>query len=172
MHIFSLPNYWFFFLDAIASTDSRYGKPNKTVHLGNVACDGSEYTLDQCDALYIPPDEGKEVYKYIDVAGIACKISESLRKSTSYEQPSSLTSSDQSQVPSSVIPIEEKTVVERIQESSTIAILAVFVILLLIAVVIIVRYMYIYTHVHTSTHTHAWYNDAAVIQHTNLNYLM
>ena len=116
-HIFITKLLIFFFLDAIAFTDSRYGKPNKTVHLSNVACDGSEYTLDQCDA---SPGEGREVYKYIDVAGISCKIYESLRKSTSYEQPSSSSHSDQSQVPSSVIPIEEKTVVERIQESSTI----------------------------------------------------
>ena len=32
-------------IDSISFSDSRYGKPNKTVHLSNVVCSGSENSL-------------------------------------------------------------------------------------------------------------------------------
>ena len=45
--------------------------------------------LDQCDKLIIPADEGKELYKHIDVAGVSCKPYEPPMNSTSFVQPSS-----------------------------------------------------------------------------------
>lgn len=58
---------------AVSFTDSRYGKPNKTVHLSNVACNGSELALTDCDAAILPPENGRNVALLVDVAGVSCQ---------------------------------------------------------------------------------------------------
>ena len=40
--------------------------------MSNVACNGSEIALTKCDAAHIPPDEGREVYMHVNVAGVSC----------------------------------------------------------------------------------------------------
>ena len=40
--------------------------------MSNVACNGSESALAKCDAAHIPPDEGREVYMHVNVAGVSC----------------------------------------------------------------------------------------------------
>ncbi len=60
------------FLGARSFTDSPYGNPNKTVHLSNVECTGTEDTLSDCDAVHIAPGEGSDLYKVVDVVGVSC----------------------------------------------------------------------------------------------------
>ena len=61
-----------FIKGAISSTDSRYGKPNRTVHLSKVECTGYERNIEECETEQIPEEDGQELYKYIDVAGVSC----------------------------------------------------------------------------------------------------
>ena len=51
---------------------SVYGKPNRTVQLSNVACTGSETSLDACDSTSLTPDEGRDLYSRVNVAGVKC----------------------------------------------------------------------------------------------------
>lgn len=61
-------------IGARSFSDSRYGKPNKTVLLSNVACNGSESRLDECDAAVLSPDgAGKGIVLVVDIAGVSCK---------------------------------------------------------------------------------------------------
>ncbi len=60
------------FLGAKGFTDSPYGNPNKTVHLSNVECTGDEESLSDCDAVHIAPDEGRDLYKVVNVVGVSC----------------------------------------------------------------------------------------------------
>ena len=36
-------------------------------------CSGTENILAECDAVHIAPEEGKELYKVVDVVGVSCK---------------------------------------------------------------------------------------------------
>ena len=57
---------------SISVTDSSYGKPNRTVHLGNVDCTGSEESIKDCKITKIPHEGGIHLYKLIQVAGVSC----------------------------------------------------------------------------------------------------
>ncbi len=59
-------------IGATGFTDSHYGKPDKTAHLSNVACNGSEATLSECDAAFVPFDIRKNVVSLVDVVGVSC----------------------------------------------------------------------------------------------------
>lgn len=65
-----------------AVTGSMYGNPNKTVHLTNVDCSGLEDTLTDCDAVHIPFEDGRELYKVVHVAGVMCKTLDTLSSTT------------------------------------------------------------------------------------------
>lgn len=56
----------------MAVNNSQYGKPNKTVQLSNVGCNGTEDKLDNCDGSHVPPDEGRGLYLLINAAGVNC----------------------------------------------------------------------------------------------------
>ena len=56
----------------MAVNNSYYGKPNKTVQLSNVGCNGTEDKLDNCDGSHVPPDEGRGLYLLINAAGVNC----------------------------------------------------------------------------------------------------
>ena len=51
---------------------SVYGKPNRTILLSNVACTGSESAIDVCDSLELSPDEGRDLFPRVNVAGVKC----------------------------------------------------------------------------------------------------
>lgn len=55
-----------------AVVGSVYGKPNRTILLSNVACTGSESAIDVCDSLELSPDEGRDLFPRVNVAGVKC----------------------------------------------------------------------------------------------------
>ena len=55
-----------------AITGSVYGKPNRTIQLSNVACAGSEASLDICSSTLLTPDEGRDLFPRVNVAGVKC----------------------------------------------------------------------------------------------------
>ena len=62
--------FYFYIGDSLALTGSHYGKPNKTIHAGNVRCQGDEESLRQCSKT----EYGlKEILASdISVAGVSC----------------------------------------------------------------------------------------------------
>ena len=66
----------FFFsplLDAIARYDSYYGRPNKTVHLLNIGCDGTEDSIEECSKTAVSLNDGKTLYANASAAGLDCQ---------------------------------------------------------------------------------------------------
>ena len=57
---------------SLALTGSHYGKPNKTIHVGNVRCRGNEENLRQCSKITYSLEEGKQLRQDTDVAGVSC----------------------------------------------------------------------------------------------------
>ncbi len=55
---------------------SFYGKPNKTIHLKDVACVGDEDNLVDCAKTQIYLTTGKALLKITDVAGVDCTYDE------------------------------------------------------------------------------------------------
>ena len=55
-----------------AVTGSLYGKPNRTIQLSNVRCTGSESSLDACDTTLLTPEEGRNLFPHVNVAGVKC----------------------------------------------------------------------------------------------------
>ena len=53
--------------------NSFYGKPDRTLHLSTVVCIGSEERLVECSFELLSLEDGKEVAKHVDIAGISCK---------------------------------------------------------------------------------------------------
>lgn len=53
-------------------TGSAYGKPNRTIQLSNVMCSGSESSLDGCDSTLLTPEEGRNLFSHVNVAGVKC----------------------------------------------------------------------------------------------------
>ena len=52
---------------------SHFGRPNKTIHLRDVSCKGTEKTLKDCKKSFIPFSIGSSSdYKSIDVVGVSC----------------------------------------------------------------------------------------------------
>ena len=51
---------------------SPFGKANKTIHLSNVNCVGSEERIDDCTKNTVPLYDGKTIYANVDVAGVQC----------------------------------------------------------------------------------------------------
>ena len=43
--------------------------------MSNVDCSGLEDSLKECDASHIPPDEGSDLFQFVDVVGISCSNS-------------------------------------------------------------------------------------------------
>ena len=60
--------------ESVSVIDSSYGKPNRTVHLGNVDCTGSEETIEDCKITKIPHEGGMHLHKLIQVAGVSCLV--------------------------------------------------------------------------------------------------
>ncbi len=60
------------YIGSQAVLDSEYGRPNKTIHLSNVNCDGTELNIDECTKSVIALVDGKTVYKNNAVAGVDC----------------------------------------------------------------------------------------------------
>ena len=75
--------------------------------MSNVACNGSESALAKCDAAHIPPDEGREVYMHVNVAGVSC--SEIPPSATTSGIPPSATTSGISPSATSGIPSSATT---------------------------------------------------------------
>ena len=63
---------FYYFIEAIGIIGSYYGKPNRTIQLTNVTCNGSEITLDMCERMVLPPDEGIAEFSKTNVAGVRC----------------------------------------------------------------------------------------------------
>lgn len=40
--------------------------------MSNVACTGSESAIDVCDSLELSPDEGRDLFPRVNVAGVQC----------------------------------------------------------------------------------------------------
>ena len=57
---------------SFAVLDSSFGRPNKTVHLTNVMCAGTEGNINECSKTVISLIEGKTLYKNNQVAGVDC----------------------------------------------------------------------------------------------------
>ena len=58
----------------MAFTGSHYGKPNKTIHAGNVRCEGDEENLEQCSMTEYALEKGKQLLQGTDVAGVSCVV--------------------------------------------------------------------------------------------------
>ena len=63
---------FYYFIEATGIIGSYYGKPNRTAHLTNVTCNGSEITLDMCERMVLPPDEGIAEFSKTNAAGVRC----------------------------------------------------------------------------------------------------
>lgn len=59
-------------LGTISYTGSQYGKPNKTIHLTNVDCNGAESTLLDCTSTTYSLQQGKNILATANVAGVKC----------------------------------------------------------------------------------------------------
>ena len=87
--------------------------------MSNVACNGSETALTKCDAAHIPPDEGREVYMHVEVAGVSCN-----------EIPPT----------SGPDPTNPMTLTETIKDNSYLIGWCITVVLLVMLIVIVIRY--------------------------------
>ena len=58
---------------AQAVLNSFYGKPDRTLHLSTVVCTGSEDKLAECNSATLSLEDGKDIVKHVDVAGVSCK---------------------------------------------------------------------------------------------------
>ena len=79
-----------FLVSSIAVGGSQFGKPNKTVFMTEVNCDGTERTLPSCDAVKLPPEDGKGLHNVIDAAGVQC-MSQSSTSQLGSSAPAGLT---------------------------------------------------------------------------------
>ena len=60
-------------IGAVAITDGSFGRSNNTVILvGYTECSSSEKKLGDCDIQLIPVNDGRELYKYLNVSGVSC----------------------------------------------------------------------------------------------------
>ena len=122
--------------------------------MSNVACNGSESALMKCDAAHIPPDEGREVYMHVNVAGVSCSEippsdTSEIPPSATSEIPPSATSeippSATSEIPPSTttsvpdLP-NPTTLTKTIKDNSYLIGLCITVVLLVILIVIVIRY--------------------------------
>ena len=64
----------------IARVNSYYGKPNKTVHLSGVQCNGEETTISECVYTRFSLKDGRTIPDA--VAGVRCAVSPSTANST------------------------------------------------------------------------------------------
>ena len=117
--------------------------------MSNVACNGSESALAKCDAAHILPDEGREVYMHVNVAGVSC--SEIPPSATTSGIPPSATTSGipcsatTSGIPPSAttsgpFPPIPMTLTKRIKDNSYLIGLCITVVLLVILIVMVIRY--------------------------------
>ena len=113
--------------------------------MSNVACHGSEPALMKCDAAHIPPDEGREVYMHVNVAGVSCS---EIPPSDTSEIPPSATSEippATSEIPPSTttsvpdLP-NPTTLTKTIKDNSYLIGLCITVVLLVILIVMVIRY--------------------------------
>ena len=51
---------------------SQYGKTNKTIHLTDVSCAGTEESINDCTLSILSLQEGKSALQNTDVAGVKC----------------------------------------------------------------------------------------------------
>lgn len=54
--------------------NSYYGKPDRILHLSTVICTGPEDRLTECSLTLLSLDDGKDIVKHVDVAGVACRL--------------------------------------------------------------------------------------------------
>ena len=59
---------------AVTLDGATLAKPNKTIHLGNVVCLGTEESLSDCSATSYSLEQGKDLLDQVNVAGVACSI--------------------------------------------------------------------------------------------------
>ena len=59
-------------IGTVVQYGSYYGKPNKTIHLTQVFCDGSEDRLDDCTVTTLSLQEGKSMLPLANAAGVKC----------------------------------------------------------------------------------------------------
>ncbi len=57
---------------ALAFTNSEFGKPEKTIHLNQMKCKGNEQLLEKCSHERVALNEGENLYKWVEVAGVLC----------------------------------------------------------------------------------------------------
>ena len=93
--------------------------------MSNVDCSGLEDSLKECDASHIPPDEGSDLFQFVDVVGVSCSSSSSI---STYES----TTSDQTK------PSVTHAASKRTDEGSMTIGLIIIVILFVITVVVVV----------------------------------
>ena len=81
MHVALLHNFSIHYIDmTIARVNSYYGKPNKTVHLSGVQCNGEETTISECVYTRFSLEDGRTIPDA--VAGVRCAVSPSTASST------------------------------------------------------------------------------------------
>ena len=56
----------------MAILNSHYGKPNKTIHMTDVSCTGTEKNLYECTKTTYSPETGKAALPNHEVAGVDC----------------------------------------------------------------------------------------------------
>lgn len=62
------------YIGSVAMSGSHYGKPQVTVHMNNVVCDGTEDTIGQCSFDSLSLSQGKTMLANTDVAGVKCYV--------------------------------------------------------------------------------------------------
>ena len=144
--IFSLKRLHFLLEGSTAYTQSEFGKSDKTVHLSNVKCKGSEKSMQKCTKEKISLDEGEKLFKWIDVAGVSCN---STLRPTATLGPMTATANNSWTVPSttkkssssssllpfaSVVPILNHHIQ---QNGMTIGVSLFFVVLVIVAIAVV-----------------------------------
>ena len=63
--------------------------------MSNVDCSGLEDSLKECDASHIPPDEGSDLFQFVDVVGVSCSNSISTDQTTPSVTPAASKRTDE-----------------------------------------------------------------------------
>ena len=58
-------------IESVSVSGSQYGRPNRSISLINVNCDGSELRLDDCGAFRVTQGSD-DIFQLFNVAGVQC----------------------------------------------------------------------------------------------------